>query len=63
MIIITVWFVKKEKAHHSHLAGLLGVAPRVCRELASMSMMVLRSRTGGGRAALQMVITQSHILP
>lgn len=32
------------------LPGLLGVAPRVCRELASMSMMVLRSKTGGARA-------------
>lgn len=31
------------------LPGLLGVAPRVCRELASMSMMVLRSKTGGAR--------------
>lgn len=32
------------------LPGLLGVALGVCTELASMSMMVLRSRTGGGRA-------------
>lgn len=36
-----------------YLAGLFGVTLRVCREPASMSMMVLRSKTGGGRAWLQ----------
>lgn len=45
----------------SYLPGLLGVAPRVCRELASMSMIVLRSNTGGARVGLQIVITQSHL--
>lgn len=39
--------------------GLFGVAPRVCRELASISMMVLRSNTGGAWAGLQVVETDS----
>lgn len=42
----------------SYLPGLLGV--RLCRELASMSMIVLRSRIGGGQAGLQIGKPQTH---
>lgn len=42
----------------SYLPGLLGV--RLCRELASMSMIVRRSGTGGGQAGLQIGKPQTH---
>lgn len=43
----------------SYLPGLLGVS--LCRELASMSMIVLRSRTGGGQAGLQIGKPQTQM--
>lgn len=44
------------------LTGLLGVALRLCVfELASISMMALRSKTGSDRAGLEREKRQSHI--